>query len=176
MPRFSKAACILLTLHAATAVADDEPRRSADRARRAYDAAVEDAIAELRERLTALREEFVEEIQTLRTAAEGEGDAGALRKADAALAAESDIIRVEPRRSLWKSQHGFFERLHEGHWIEKIPNGDAKLFAEAGRTAEYVELSGVNTIVRLYEDRCEVRFPSENRPFRKFYDGAWETE
>ncbi len=171
-----KCLCILLTF-VTRIQADDEPSAATVRSVvRGYEQRSEDAVAEFRRTLRALRDDFEAEIATVRSAANDAGDSAEVGRADEALDEDPQIIRVEPRRSLWKSANGFFERLHEGHWIEKIPNGNAKLFSESARTEEYVEISGQNTIVRLYENKCMVRFPSDGKPFKKFYDGRWELE
>ena len=157
---------------------DESPpeNQTADQVQLAHEQEVGAAIAELRSKLRELHQAYISRLQALRTAANTAGDQTEAQRATELIEFDPQMLRLEPRRSLWKSRDGFFERLHEGHWIEKIPNGDAKLLSEAGRTAEYVELSGQNTIVRLYDNRCMVRFPSDGKPFAKFYDGAWSTK
>lgn len=80
------------------------------------------------------------------------------------------------RRSLWvnAAKTGFFERLHNGFWVEKVGNGEAKLFIESGRNDQFIELGFTNgkTRVRLYEDKCDVTH--DTKPFQTYYRGKWE--
>lgn len=159
--------------------ADEEtPQESqtAKQVRLAHEQEVAAAIAARRANLRELHQAYLSQLQALRAAANSAGNQPESQRATELIETDPQVLRLEPRRSLWKSRDGFFERLHEGHWIEKIPNGDAKLLSEAYRTGDYVELSGPDTIVRLYEDRCMVRFPSKGKPFTKFYDGKWATQ
>lgn len=157
---------------------DDAPAeaRTADQAWRAYERDVDNAIAEVQQHLADRRTEFTFEVMAIQAAAiEADDD----ERADAArdyLSQDENVIRVEPRRSLWKSEDGFFERLHEGHWIEKTPSGDAHVFDESARTADYVEISRTDggAICRLYDDRCEFRLLPRDRAFRHHSDGGWE--
>jgi len=166
---------IAISAPAAQAADDDPPEPlTADQVRLAHERQVTAAIAALRENLKDLHLTYLSQLQAIKAAANTGGNQSESQRATELIEHDPDVLRIEPKRSLWKSRDGFFERLHEGHWIEKIPNGNAKLFSEAYRTADYVELSGPNTIVRLYNDRCMVRFPSDGKPFKKFYDGAWK--
>jgi hypothetical protein len=77
-------------------------------------------------------------------------------------------------RVLWKHKHGYFERLNDGHWVERVGNGDALLFVGSNVTDEYIEISRPGAAVRLYDKRSEVRFAKEaKRGFRRLYAGEW---
>ena len=168
---------LAIALCTSAASADDEnlaETTTAEQVRLAHEREVTAAISALRTNLKDLHLAYLSQLQAIKAAANTNGNASESQRATELIEHDPEVLRLEPKRSLWKSRDGFFERLHEGHWIEKIPNGNAKLFSEAYRTADYVELSGPNTIVRLYNDRCMVRFPSNGKPFKKFYDGAWK--
>ena len=87
-----------------------------------------------------------------------------------AKAAGSDTVK----RVLWKHKHGYFERLNDGPWVERVGNGDALLFVPSNVTDEYIEISRPGAAVRLYDQRAEVRFAKEaKRGFRRLYAGGW---
>jgi hypothetical protein len=83
-----------------------------------------------------------------------------------------------PRRSLWRSKDNFYERLSNGYWIEQSPKEEALIYREGISTPEYRELvsgdSVVFTIIRLYEDRADVRQSEKGPKFKTFYRGGWE--
>lgn len=102
------------------------------------------------------------------------------------LAAEKGVTDADrlvpvlrPKRHLWMhdSRRGFFERLNNGYWIEKVGDGEAKIFAASAKNARFVELiftgNGGGTRVRLYNDRCDVKH-RKDRIFKKTYKGGWE--
>lgn len=113
-----------------------------------------------------------------------------VRAAFAELEASVEVIREETEttdpdrlvpvlmqhRSLWinSAKTGFFERLHNGFWVEKVGNGNAKLFIKSGRNDQFIELglTSGKTRVRLYENKCDVTH--DTKPFRTFYEGEWE--
>ena len=83
------------------------------------------------------------------------------------------------RRHLWvnKDDTGFFHKVHSGHWVERVPNGDANILVEVSRKEGYIELSNVNgqALIRLYEDRCDVMLKSAKQ-FKTFYRGEWKEQ
>lgn len=175
MSKFAVVMVTLLAMFAVELFGDDEEHQliTATQLRRSYDATVSATIDDAQAQLEELDREFVEQIEQMKTAAEAVGNVTAVRECEEAMETDRQMLRAEPERSLWTSSEGFFERLHEGHWIEKVPNGDANIFDESVRTAEYVEISRANAVVRLYDDRCEVRLlPARN--YRKFYTGGWQ--
>lgn len=79
------------------------------------------------------------------------------------------------RRSLWMSDRGeFFERLNNGFYVHKAANGDAKLFTVAEKRNEYIELGlvGGGWVMRLYEDRLDVKGPGKD--WKRVGPGKWE--
>lgn len=85
------------------------------------------------------------------------------------------LPRLQMRRTLWKSRKGgYFERLHDGYWVERVPSGRAHIFSEPSRTDKYVELTRTdgNAICRLYEDRCDVLLKGK-KGFKTFYRGKF---
>jgi len=74
-------------------------------------------------------------------------------------------------RILWVSQLGFFQKLHDARWIEATQDGRLVVYDEADRLENYVELSRQGATVRLYADRCDVRFPKQD--FNETQRGGW---
>jgi hypothetical protein len=76
-------------------------------------------------------------------------------------------------RNYWHHKNGHFENTEKNHWEEKAPDDNTYHFTEKERTQHYVELhdKSRDCWVRLYNDRCEVKFGEGN--FEKFYDGEW---
>lgn len=102
----------------------------------------------------------------------------------AAIQAETGVTspdRLVPvlmaRRSLWRNADGtgFFERLNNDFFVEKLGNGEAKLFRVVERNNEYVELGLVEGgwMSKLYEDRLEVKAPGA-KSFKFNIKGKWE--
>jgi hypothetical protein len=162
---------------ALTAHAADEPQRplTAEQARVVHEQEVVAAVAELKVTLNRLKEAYRSQLQAIRAAAQSAGNSAEVQRVEELLKPDLPVVRLESRRWLWKSQDGFFEQLHEGHWVEKVPNGDANLFDESIRTDSYVELSNRGAIVRLYEDHCDVRLLPA-REFKTFYRGSWKLD
>lgn len=173
-------ACIVTvtTLTASPVFSDEEQggATSAEQASLQHEQQVLQKVEELRKALDDLQAVYLAQLAAIRESAAAAGDTDEVRHIDQLRAEDSRVVRLEPRRWLWKSRNGFFERLSDGHWIEKVPNGDGKLFSESARNHDYVELQHPTTIVRLYDNRCMVRFPKRDRGFRKFYDGGWAVE
>lgn len=87
-----------------------------------------------------------------------------------AKAVKSDTIK----RVLWKHKNGYFERLNDGHWVERVGNGDALLFVGSNVTNEYIEISRPGAVVRIYDKHTDVRFGKEaKRGFKRLYAGGW---
>jgi hypothetical protein len=88
----------------------------------------------------------------------------ALAFASAAQAAERDY---------WRHKKGHFENTSGNKWEERAPDDNTYHFVEKERTREYVELHDKSREcwVRLYDDRCEVKF--NDGAFEKLYDGKW---
>lgn len=82
------------------------------------------------------------------------------------------------RRSLWVSKDNFYERLSNGYWIESSPKEEALIYREGISTPEYRELvSGDSiafTIIRIYENRADVKHSTEGPKFKTYYRGKWE--
>jgi len=77
-------------------------------------------------------------------------------------------------RVLWKHKNGYFERLNDGHWVERVGNGDALLFVGSNVTDEYIEISRPGAVVRIYDKHTDVRFAKEaKRGFKRLYAGDW---
>jgi hypothetical protein len=166
---------VLVVSFTAHAAGEPQTPLTAEQARVAHEQEVVAAIAEVRATLIRLQEAYRSQLAAIRAAAQAAGNRAEVQRADELLQPDLSIVRLQSRRWLWKSQDGFFEQLHEGHWVEKVPNGDANLFDESIRTDIYVELSNRGAIVRLYEDRCDVRLlPS--REFKTFYRGSWKVD
>lgn len=85
----------------------------------------------------------------------------------------------EKDRELWikNDDAGFFERLHTGHWVERVVNSRALIYHESSRNDEFVELNltGETRLIRLYDDH----FKMQNTPretFKRIRGGHWEKE
>jgi CubicO group peptidase (beta-lactamase class C family) len=78
-------------------------------------------------------------------------------------------------RKCWRYQEGHFEQIQDRQWEEKSPTG-TQHFVEKDRSDTFIELYDKNRdcSIRLYRDRCEVKFA--NSPFAKLYEGAWRAE
>lgn len=115
----------------------------------------------------------------------------AVREAYTEFAAKVETIREEsgiesadrlvpvlmPRRSLWRSQDGsgFFERLNNDFYVEKLGTGEAKLFRTVEKTNDYVELGLTEGgwMTRIYEDHIESKAPGA-KGFKRGAEGKWE--
>jgi hypothetical protein len=78
-------------------------------------------------------------------------------------------------RNYWKHSKGHFENTTGNTWVEKIDNRTHK-FVEKERTERYIELydSSRNCWVRLFNDRCLVKFPDKgDTKFEEYYQGRW---
>jgi hypothetical protein len=79
-------------------------------------------------------------------------------------------------RVLWKHKNGYFERLNDGHWIERIGTGNAAIFSASNLGDEYIELNRPVAIVRLYDDHCDVLFRNQaTKGFKRLYKGEWSS-
>lgn len=102
-------------------------------------------------------------------------DAVEIKKAIDELKASSSSKIAKERRDLWKHKNGYFEKLNDGFWVERVPNGDAMIFAPGMETDEYIEISrltGNRAVVRLYDRHSEL-FAKGTRDFKTLYRGGW---
>ena len=91
------------------------------------------------------------------------------------LKAGKDITSRNPSRLLWKYQAGFFERLHDGTWLERGAGNVVHIFKQTDDTKDYIELDRVTKAgltMRLYEKKCAFRRNSKAE-FEDLYAGAW---
>lgn len=77
------------------------------------------------------------------------------------------------QRVLWKHSKGYFERLNDGFWIERVGDGAANIFAGSTVNDEYIELARSGVLVRLFPDRSEVLFHGRDKSFKLLYRGGW---
>lgn len=83
--------------------------------------------------------------------------------------------QTPPKKVLWKHRAGYFEKLNDGYWIERVPDGVAHIFAQGTSNDEYIEITRTTAskaIVRLYKNHCTVAFKGKNS-FRPLYRGRW---
>lgn len=133
--------------------------------------------------LKAAREKYSKELDE---AAKKAVEAGDLEEVKRIVAAKESLEGKgsgtekdgKPERVLWiKDQDkGFFERLHTGHWIERLSNDTADIHNESNRTPEYVELTliggNVSKTVRLYDTHLTVRVGTSN-VHKRIIGGKW---
>ena len=113
-----------MTVLAGSRTFSDDERGSdttAEQARLQHEQYVLQEVEHLRGILVSLLNEHRSQLETIREAAASAGDQDEVRRVNELLAEDSRVVRLEVRRSLWRSRSGFFERLHEGHWVEKVP-------------------------------------------------------
>lgn len=80
---------------------------------------------------------------------------------------------AKPPRVLWKHKGGYFEKLNDGHWIERVGDGKANIFAQSTNSDQYIEITREGAIVRLFSDRVDVLLKGR-RGFKTFYRGGWQ--
>lgn len=77
-----------------------------------------------------------------------------------------------PMRSTWTHSRGYFHRLPDGLWVEKLTDHPrVNLFTEVASTPEYIELrrdGGVS--VRLFGEHSSLK---DSRDYRPLYRGEW---
>jgi len=78
----------------------------------------------------------------------------------------------KPKRLLWKHGNNYFEKLNDGHWVERVGDGNANIFAQSTVNERYIELSRAGALVRLYDDRADVLLKGR-KGFKTFYRGGW---
>jgi hypothetical protein len=76
-------------------------------------------------------------------------------------------------RVSWRHSTGHFEQLAGRQWMELTPAGITHRYVEQARNPEYVQLydASRDCHVRLYWDRCDVRFGAAR--YRTYYLGHW---
>jgi hypothetical protein len=83
------------------------------------------------------------------------------------------------RRRLRTHEGGYFIKGVGKDWFEKWDQGRKPplAFTEVSRTANYVELRGLgdNKLVRLYGERCDVKFANWNEFKESYYIGKWDS-
>ena len=80
---------------------------------------------------------------------------------------------AENNRVSWRHSAGHFELVAGGKWVEQSPGGTFH-FEEQKRGDDFVQLydGSRDCHVRLYGDRCMVKFPGNPR-FEEYYGGRW---
>lgn len=100
-----------------------------------------------------------------------------IRQETGATSADRLVPVLMPRRSLWRNAGGtgFFERLNNDFFVEKLGTGEAKLYRVVDRNDSYIELALVEGgwMARLYEDRLTVKSPT-SQEFKQRIGGKWE--
>lgn len=76
-------------------------------------------------------------------------------------------------RVLWKHRGGYFERLNDGFWIERVSDGTANIFAQSTNNNEYIEISRPGVIVRLFNNHTMALFHGRDKDFKPLYRGGW---
>lgn len=154
-------ALLLLAAHAsALAQASEFTTAAAKAAKAAYEAD-----------LKAAREKYAAALDQAAVAAAADGDLDEVvrikaEKDSLAVTATGSVESAPQTRVLWKHKHGFFEKLNDGHWIERVGDGAANIFVEVSRNEEFVEISRVTRtkcIVRLYDNRTEALFIGDGK-------------
>jgi hypothetical protein len=165
--RFLSLVCLCLTVCVADAqeftnaeakAAKEQYEKDLDAARKKYADSLEEAAKK------ALEKDQLDEAIKIKKVV------GDLRTAKNAPASKKTNKKV-----LWKHKGGYFERLNDGYWVERVPNGVAHIFAQGQITNQYVEISRTTaskTIVRLYNDHCTY-LRKGRRKFEPLYKGRW---
>lgn len=150
---------VLMLLSAAPLAAEEfttDTAKTAKAAREKYSKALDESVKK------AVEAGDLEEVKRIVAVKEGlEGNAPVTEK-------DGKVERV-----LWKHKNGYFERLNDGHWVERVGNGNANLFAQSTNIDEYIEITNVGAIVRLYDERVDVLLKGK-KTFSTFYRGGWE--
>lgn len=153
-----------LTAH--TSFAQEFTTEAAKEAKSTYEAGLE-----------KLKEEYKQSLTKAAVKAAEEGDLDEvvrIKEAKEGLEGKAEGEDEESKRVLWKHKVGYFERLNDGHWIERVGNGDAHIFAQSSNTDEYIELSrvtGARVLVRIYDDYVELITRAETKRLK--YRGEW---
>lgn len=165
---FSAVVCLCLTvsvteaqefINAEAKAAKDQYRKDLEAARKKYADSLEDAAKK------ALEKDQLEEAIKIKKVVEN------LRAGKTA-----DASKETKRKVLWKHKAGYFEKLNDGYWVERVPDGVAHIFAQAKSNGPYVEIArvtGPKVIVRLYDKRC-FYLRKGRKNFEPLYQGGWE--
>jgi hypothetical protein len=154
---------------------DAYPRSKAARdAINEYDTQMEALQQEMAPEIERLRQELSQKLSTVRETAVTDGN---IDEAEKTLSLEVDlpVSRILEGRHLWVHRSGFFQKLHNGLWLELAGAKQVPLiFRESGRSSRMVELTRINATpatIRLYGDRCEGSQGA--KPFSRYYVGKW---
>jgi hypothetical protein len=85
-------------------------------------------------------------------------------------------VRAEDRNH-WQHSVGYFERVKDDKWIEAWKSARHD-WVEKDNTEAYIELYDAKrkATVRLFADRCEIKYDTSDQGFKKIYDGSWRKE
>lgn len=175
--RFVSIACLLVV---GTIQAQEFATRAARTAKADFEKEVISAKEDYEKELDVARAKYVKALDEAAVKAAENGDLDDVVlikkvKDDLSKASEKSNSNksTTSKRVLWKHKKGYFEKLNDGHWVERVGNGAANIFAQSTVNDQYIEISRAGAIVRMYNNRAEVLLKGR-KGFQTFYNGSWE--
>lgn len=163
----------LLAMVATTfAMAVDFSTRSARQANAVYDREVAAAIDAHAKALASARLKYAKALEDAAKRAATDGNLDEVAK----IGEERARLAEKPdTRSLWVHSTGYFQRLHDGAWMEFQPSGRRTFLQETARTAAYVQIELNGSRIQLGENGSVVA-EAGSATFRNHYKGHWEPQ
>ncbi|OAI53938.1 hypothetical protein AYO47_03895 [Planctomyces sp. SCGC AG-212-M04] len=124
-----------------------------------------------------LRQALSSEFEVALKAAQKKGDQAEAAEITQAMAViDSGLTVAIPARCSWVHTKGYFQ-MFGPEWIERTQAGEANVYKQTDRTAEFVELEATSkelkgTVVRLYGDRSTVQKKGQKN-FAPQFQGQW---
>lgn len=162
----------IVALAASTAISAEFSTRPAQQAEAIYNREMRAAEEYYAKAKAAAHRKYVKSLDDAAKAAAVAGNLDEVAK----IGAEKQRLGAEAQsvdgRTLWVHDRGFFQRLNDGEWVERQPNGTLTFLREVSRSEKHVEIELSGARIRL-GDSSSVVSDSPGSSFRKNYDGEW---